>query len=173
MIVYFACTFSVLSVYNGEGFFFYNKGKGCDEMYYPTYGTYAAPGGVTPRADMQPQPMTQPQQAVRNFFCRPVASREEALGVPVDFMGSPMFFPDLAHGVIYLKKFNPNTGSADMLEFRASAPQEQRPSEQQAAFAPLNDLLQLKDDLDNVKAEIERLKKPAGKVVKKNESDEQ
>lgn len=107
------------------------------------------------------------------FFCRPVASREEALGVPVDFMGSPMFFPDLAHGVIYLKKFNPNTGSADMLEFRTSAPQEQRPSEQQATFAPLNDLLQLKDDLDNLKTEVERLKKPAGKVVRKNESDEQ
>lgn len=132
---------------------------------YPAYGNYNPIQPFAPRNDAQGNPPT--------FFCRPVASREEALGVPVDFMGSPMFFPDLAHGVIYLKKFNPNTGSADMLEFRVSAPQEQRPSEQRATFAPLNDLLQLKDDLDNLKTEVERLKKPAGKVVRKNESDEQ
>lgn len=149
---------------------------------YPAYGNYNPIQPFAPRNDAQgyQQPIqpvqapTQPQQGnPPTFFCRPVASREEALGVPVDFMGSPMFFPDLAHGVIYLKKFNPNTGSADMLEFRVSAPQEQRPSEQQATFAPLNDLLQLKDDLDNLKTEVERLKKPAGKVVRKNESDEQ
>ena len=151
---------------------------------YPAYGNYNPIQPFAPRTDVQgyqqlPQAMqpvqapTQPQQGnPPAFYCRPVASREEALGVPVDFMGSPMFFPDLAHGVIYLKKFNPNTGAADMLEFRAQPQQEQRPSEQ-AAFAPLNDLLQLKDDLDNVKAEIERLKKPAGKVARKNESDEQ
>ena len=151
---------------------------------YPAYGNYNPIQPFAPRNDVQGyQPPVQPMQPVQaptqpqqgnppTFFCRPVASREEALGVPVDFMGSPMFFPDLAHGVIYLKKFNPNTGAADMLEFRAQPQQEQRPSEQ-AAFAPLNDLLQLKDDLDNVKAEIERLKKPAGKVARKNESDEQ
>lgn len=141
-------------------------------MYYPTYGTYAAPGGVTPRADMQPQPMTQPQQAVQSFFCRPVASREEALGVPVDFMGSPMFFPDLAHGVIYVKRFNPNTGSPDLFEFRVTQPQptqqEQR-QEQSPAFVPLQDFLDLKNDLDDVKAELEKLKKPAGRTAKKEE----
>ena len=151
---------------------------------YPAYGNYNPIQPFAPRNDaqgyqppvqaMQPvQAPTQPQQGnPPAFYCRPVASREEALGVPVDFMGSPMFFPDLAHGVIYLKKFNPNTGAADMLEFRAQPQQEQRPAEQ-AAFAPLNDLLQLKNDLDNLKTEVERLKKPAGKAVRKNEPDEQ
>ena len=153
---------------------------------YPAYGNYNPIQPFAPRGDAQgyqpPQAMqamqpvqapTQPQQGnPPAFYCRPVASREEALGVPVDFMGSPMFFPDLAHGVIYLKKFNPNTGAADIAEFRVQPQQEQRPAEQ-TAFAPLDDLLQLKDDLDNLKSEIERLKKPAGKVARKNESDEQ
>ena len=153
---------------------------------YPAYGNYNPIQPFATRNDVQgyqpPQAMqamqpvqapTQPQQGnPPAFYCRPVASREEALGVPVDFMGSPMFFPDLAHGVIYLKKFNPNTGAADIAEFRVQPQQEQRPAEQ-TAFAPLDDLLQLKDDLDNLKSEIERLKKPAGKVARKNESDEQ
>ena len=142
-------------------------------MYYPTYGTYTAPGGVTPRTDMQPQPMTQPQQAAQSFFCRPVASREEVLGVPVDFMGTPMFFPDLAHGVIYLKRFNANTGSPDLFEFRVIQPQpaqqEQR-QEQPPAFVALEDFLNLKNDLDDVKAELEKLKKPAGRTAKKEEA---
>ena len=77
-------------------------------MYYPTYGTYAAPGGITPRADMQPQPMTQPTQ------------------------------------------------------------QEQR-QEHPPAFVPLQDFLGLKNDLDDVKAELEKLKKSAGRTAKKEE----
>lgn len=93
---------------------------------FPNY-TYPAYGGYNPVTPFAPapqvyqpmqQPAPQPVQAAQtvgstntqpNFFCRPVASREEALGVPVDFMGAPMFFPDLAHNVIYMKRFNSNT----------------------------------------------------------------
>lgn len=50
-----------------------------------------------------------------------------------------MFFPDLAHNVIYMKRFNTNTGAADVFEFHS----QQQAREQQAenpglAFAPLD-----------------------------------
>ena len=95
---------------------------------FPNY-TYPAYGGYNPVTPFAPapqvyqpmqQPVPQPVQSAQtvgstntqpNFFCRPVASKEEALGVPVDFMGAPMFFPDLAHSVVYMKRFNTNSGS--------------------------------------------------------------
>ena len=78
--------------------------------YYPTY---------------QPQPQqynsyyTQPQQMPPMqdaFACRPVTSREEAVASPADFM-RPLIMPDMAHGMIYVKRFNPATGASDILDF--------------------------------------------------------
>ena len=154
---------------------------------YPAYGGY---NPVTPFAPApqiyQPmqQPSPQPVQAAQtvgntntqpNFFCRPVASREEALGVPVDFMGAPMFFPDLAHNVVYMKRFNTNSGAADVFEFKLDVPrekQEQAPA-QVAAFAPLDEFIDMKDTVQNLKDELDRLKKPAGKAVKKNDASDE
>lgn len=62
-----------------------------------------------------PQPYAQPQTP--SAVCRPVTSKEEAVGVPVDFMGSLMVFPDMGHGKVYVKRFNSQTGSADFMEF--------------------------------------------------------
>lgn len=152
---------------------------------YPAYGAY---NPVTPFAApqvYQPQQTTQqPSQAIQAqgsvntqpaFFCRPVASREEALGVPVDFMGAPMFFPDLAHNVVYMKRFNTNSGAADVFEFKLDVPrekQEQAPA-QVAAFAPLDEFIDMKDTVQNLKDEVDRLKKPAGKAVKKNDASDE
>lgn len=47
-----------------------------------------------------------------------VSSREEAAGVPVDFNGRPMVFPDLGHERVFVKMFNPNTGSSVINEYR-------------------------------------------------------
>ena len=156
---------------------------------FPNY-TYPAYGGYNPVTPFAPppqvyqpmqQPVPQPVQSAQtvgstntqpNFFCRPVASKEEALGVPVDFMGAPMFFPDLAHNVVYMKRFNTNSGSADVFEFKLDAPrekQEQVPT-QVAAFAPLDEFIDMKDTVQNLKDEVDRLKKPNGKAVKKNDA---
>lgn len=115
------------------------------------------------------------QSAQSNFFCRPVASKEEALGVPVDFMGAPMFFPDLAHNVIYMKRFNTNTGAADVFEFHGRQVQASAPA---PSFAPLDEfnaaketIGQLKETIGRLQDEIERLKRPAGRA-KKNDADE-
>lgn len=149
--------------------------------YMPYYGNYM-PNYYQPMQGNQYQPMNQPvpaqtaqqqpQQNVQsNFYCRPVASREEALGVPVDFMGAPMFFPDLAHNVVYMKRFNTNTGSADVFEFHGT--QQEAPKDMAPAFAPLDEFMSMKDTIAQLKEEIERLKKPAGRTVKKNEPNDE
>lgn len=143
--------------------------------YTPYYGTYM-PSYYQPMQGQMNQPMqvNQPAQqsqavaAQSNFVCRPVASREEALGVPVDFMGNPMFFPDLAHGVIYMKRFNTNTGAADVFEFHGQ--QEQR--SQAPSFAPLDEFNAMKETIQRLQGEIEQLKKPAVGVKKNNVSNE-
>ena len=122
-------------------------------MAYGNYTPYQpAMPGFNPYQQPTPQPMQQPQQGLSG---RMVASREEALGVPADFMGTPLFLPDLGHGVIYLKKFDPNTGTAPLYEFRIAKTEEQAPQE----YAKISDLQALNDKVDNLSAEIEKLKK--------------
>ena len=151
-------------------------------MYYDSQYGYQAPGqniaqGMGPGRFLQ-QPPTQPQMQQSapgsgqpGFFCRPVASREEALGVPVDFMGAPMFFPDLSRGLIYMKRFNPSSGSADVYEFRV---QERSDPPQQAAptMISLEEINNMKDAIDILKKEVEGLKRP-GKAAGKVESGNQ
>jgi hypothetical protein len=154
---------------------------------YPAYGAYnpVTPFAPAPQVYQPQQPAQQPSQAIQTqgsvntqpaFFCRPVASREEALGVPVDFMGAPMFFPDLAHNVVYMKRFNTNTGAADVFEFHGQQEARDQQIENPApAFAPLDEFMDMKDTINNLKDEIERLKKPAsgGKAGKKNDASDE
>lgn len=79
----------------------------------------------------QPQPSQSPVQPVQSgYMTRPVTGREEALGVQVDFFGPGTIMPDLGHGVIYLKRFNQNTGASDLLEFTYQPPQAAQPEPQ-------------------------------------------
>lgn len=144
-------------------------------MAYPYYGNYmnyyqpmnyqSANQPIANPQIMGQQNMQQngqPPAPQTNFICRPVASKEEALGVPVDFMGNPMFFPDLAHNVIYVKRFNANTGAADVFEFRG----EQMQTAQAPSFAPLDEFNVMKETIQRLQAEIDQLKKPAGRIRK-------
>lgn len=150
--------------------------------YYPQYqpGYYPAPVpdqlAQLRQNQFQPMQNQQAQQAQSNFFCRPVASKEEALGVPVDFMGSPMFFPDLAHNVVYMKRFNTTTGAADIFEFHG---QQEQPSASAPSFAPLDEfnatketIGQLKETILQLQNEIDQLKKPTGRAKKNDVPDE-
>lgn len=133
---------------------------------YQTPG-YQPPGYQTPGYQTPFNSPTIPSQA-QNFVCRPVASREEVLSFPADFMGSPQFFPDIAHGVIYMKRLNSQTGSADIFEFKTERQQEAP----QIAFAPMQDLMDLRDAVENLKGEVDKLKKPQRMVKKNDASDE-
>lgn len=106
----------------------------------------------------QPQMMQQPVQQVQPTQLsaanalqgRMVTSREEALGVPVDFSGQPMLFPDLAHGVVYVKQFNPGTGASDFREFRLNA----MPTPAQHEAQPAGPVFATLDDLDKLRYEM-------------------
>lgn len=137
--------------------------------YYGNYMNYYQPAqGYQMNQSMNQPMMNQPQAQQTNFVCRPVASKEEALGVPVDFMGSPMFFPDLAHNVIYVKRFNTNTGAADVFEFHG----EQEQAVPAPSFAPLDEFNAMKDAIVRLQNEVEQLKKPTGRVKKNDAPDE-
>lgn len=95
------------------------------------------------------------------------------MGVPADFSGALMLFPDLSNNRIYLKRWNMQTGSADFWEFAPVIPASNGPQRQEtAAFASMEDLQGLRETVIALQKEIERMKKPVGKTVKKNDADE-
>ena len=99
------------------------------------------------------------------------------MGVPVDFMGNPMFFTDLAHDVIYMKRFNTGTGSADIFEFRIQGQDNENaevPITQSVEFAPLSDVMDMKDAITKLRADVDKLKKPKAskRVVEDDDDDE-
>ncbi len=104
---------------------------------------------------MQQQPQQIQQEA---YLCRPVTSREEAVATPVDYMRATLL-PDMGHGKIYLKRFNPQTGASDILEFAQCIEQEQ-PAPKYATV----------EDLEALRSEIEKMKRQSGKG-KKNDDE--
>lgn len=116
-------------------------------MYQPTQQPYM-PGAYS----YQPQIPQMTQQP--SFSCRPVTSREEAQAAQIDFFSPGSIMPDLGHGVIYLKRFNQNTGGSDLFTF--SLQQEQPKAEQ--AFAPADEVKELRKMVEELRVEINRLK---------------
>lgn len=102
--------------------------------YQPPQSFYQPPATGYP-TQLPQAPQTAPQAAT-GYACRPVTSKEEALGVQVDFFGAGTLMPDLAHGVIYLKRFNQQTGSCDLIEFTAQQAKQEEP----VRYATIDDL---------------------------------
>ena len=114
-------------------------------MTYPAYNPYF----------YQPPYQTQQNNATPpGFVCRPVTSKEEATAVQVDFFGPGTVMPDLAHGIIYLKRFNSQTGACDIFEFTAPVEKEQEP----IRYAT-------QEDIDRLREEIEKLKEKKAKKI--------
>lgn len=139
---------------------------------YPNYSAFNPASYIPQNFNSQPvQPPTPPQTPVggvttpSGYLCRPVTSRLEAEAVQVDFLGPGTVLPDLAHGAIYLKRFNPNTGSSDFLVFNLETPAEPAPPPQ---YVTADIVESLRGEIDSLKGEIEAMKK-AKKVVKKND----
>lgn len=116
----------------------------------PNYPMYGQP--YHPYNPPQYQPQYQQPQQPAGLNGRMVTSKEEALGVPVDFMGGVTILPDLGHGRIYTKVFNPQSGSADFVEYVAAKPQME---------AAPNDLEQLKARVDELARELAAMKEGA------------
>lgn len=84
-------------------------------------------------AQMQPaQPSALTAASAPVYAVQPVTRKEEALAVIADPLSPGVLMPDLDHGVIYVKRFNPNTGTSDFAEFSLAAPQAAQESAESA-----------------------------------------
>lgn len=158
----------------------YNYGyPGFNPVFSPYQGQQIVPMQQPSQMAMQPvQPNAQTQQSPQGLSSasRPVTNREEAMGVPADFSGALMVFPDLANNRVYLKRWNMQTGSADFGEFSPVIPANNEPQQKMdISFASLQDLQDLQNVVANLQKEIEQMKKPTpnGRAVKKNDSTDE
>lgn len=79
---------------------------------------------------------------------------------PTDFSGAPIVMPDIGHNVIYVKLFNPNTGSGDLITFtRTNDPPAAHPANSAVQYATAEALDALANEQRAMRAEIENLKK--------------
>lgn len=91
---------------------------------YPPYSPYQ---GMFQQGYQMPvyQPQT-PQQTMQmpqsSINARIVSCREEAVAAQINFDNTPNVFADLSHGMIYVKRFNPMTGCADLNEYKFVQP---------------------------------------------------
>lgn len=142
-------------------------------QYQPQQMGYGQP--MQPMYQQQYQPM-QMQQQDGQLYCRPVASADEARGVPVDFTGKPMVFPHLSAGRIYVKAFDQGSGSAIFREFRMyEEPAQEAAVQPAAAFAPLgvvNQIQRLEETVAALQEELRGLKRRRAQSMEVNANDE-
>ncbi len=153
-------------------------------MNYSQYPTYQPMQSVQP---MQPayantylprtEPVyTQPTMQQGGFLKgRPVTSEEEARGIPVEFDGSVMVFPDAAHGAIYTKQLNMQDGTAVFHRYMLNdAPpvQEAPPAVQ---YADKQEVLELRRMFSDLQAEVDAFARKQNRkrsVLNNDESDD-
>lgn len=123
-------------------------------MYNPYSGFYPQNTMRSPVPQVQPvvAPPAYQQEQAAQFRVIPVANPEEATAIPTDFSGIPYLMPDFAHGAIYTKTFNPNTGSSVFLTFRL---EENLQANAQPVPAPYD----AKAEIDKLTAELDEIKK--------------
>lgn len=96
-------------------------------------------GGYPTYVPQQYQNPAQPRQAQQpaGFSCRPVTSREEAIAAQTDYFSAGLIMPELSKGMVYLKRFNPQTGTTDFYDFQLVQP-EQKPQVQYVTLEEFN-----------------------------------
>lgn len=132
-------------------------------MPYPTYisppGAQAPGVYQAPWERQAPQPMPGP-----GYSCRPVTSREEAVAAQVDFLGPGTIMPDFGHGMIYFKRFNPNSGGAEFFDFSVQPPpSSNQPDPAAPAYDPKDDIEMLRNDFNSLRGELDEIKKAGQK----------
>ena len=115
---------------------------------FPPYNPYQQ---MMPQMPQQMPIAPQMQQGGLSPMSRPVSGKEEAMAAAADFSGAMMLFPDIAHGRVYLKRWNMQTGAADFLEFAPVV--EQRPV--QTEYVSMQ---AFQTELEKLRAEIASVK---------------
>lgn len=146
---------------------------------YPTYmpqRTDALTGAQNAPQPPQSYGQANTQQTVQTGFqCRPVTSREEAVASLVDYFSPGMLMPDLAHGRVYFKRFNPNTGASDFVEFSYVPPVAEEPGpantpDYTESFVALGvQLAEMSERLDGISAKFDEFRHKTTRSVKKND----
>lgn len=129
-------------------------------------------GTSMPNQTVGPQPVQPQAMGQSGYVCRPVTSREEAVASQVDFLGPGSIMPDFGHGIIYFKRFNPNSGSAEFYVFALQQPAQAttQPSPTVPAYDPRQDIEGLRNDVNALRGELDEMKKtgqkrPGGKAA--------
>lgn len=124
-----------------------------------------------PQQPVQAQMQPQTNQSQPNVICRPVASEEEARGVPTDFSGATIVMTDVAHGKIYTKCLDYRDGSALFNTYQLVQPQAPPAAEAEpipaVEYAPRAELDSLRAELEALRAELEESKKDTVMAAKK------
>lgn len=117
----------------------------------------------------QPQPVAPAPQQAGFIKGRPVTSEEEARGVPVDFDGSVMVFPDASHGMIYTKQLNMQDGSAIFRTYRQiDSPAQGAQPEPAKEYAEKDEVDQLRQQVAYLQSTLENLSRAANQQRRKD-----
>ncbi len=117
----------------------------------------------------QPQ---QPMQAAPRVTITMVTSRAEVEAAQIPFDGTIPIFADFGHGVMYAKRLNVQTGTADIEEYVLNQPQVNSPT---VEFAPMGMMQELITRMDGYEQRLQALtetNKARKFVPKKEESNE-
>lgn len=125
---------------------------------YNPAGTYIPQ--QNPVQQFQPQQMapTPQQQIMQGFACHPVTSREEAVAAQTDYFSAGLVMPDLGHGMIYLKRFNANTGASDFFEFKSMQTEENETAPEPEKYVTVKEFEKFKTEL------MKKARKPEAKA---------
>lgn len=113
------------------------------------------------QSQMQQVGQQRQQQQQSNYSCVPVTSREEAMAVRAELLSLGTIMPDLAHGCIYLKRLNQNTGTSEFFEFVYSTPPQEEPQKMPnptIEYVPREDFDKLCDAVIKMQKELQSMK---------------
>ena len=128
--------------------------------------TWLGSGYQTGGVAQDQQGNTRPNQP--DVLVRPVASYDEAKAVPTDFSGVLTIMPDWTHGYIYAKALG-GDGTPVFRAYRYEPPAgaTAAPPAQSVAYAPLEELQQLRQDVNALREELAAAKAPAKETAEK------
>ena len=133
---------------------------------YPAQGpAFQRPAYQQPIYTPQPMPVQQPMMQDGMIQARFVSGREEAVASNV-IPGSMFIFHDRAHGMIYTKLIDPQTGMPDFRAYAEMPAAVQEPQQTAPQYVTVDDLNALKGEIERrFEALTTSTKKANGKVA--------
>lgn len=119
-------------------------------MYTSPYAPRMQQGAAIPAYYQQPQQNP-------GVTASMVTNRQEAEAAQIPFDSSVSVFADLAHGCIYTKRFNPQTGAADFCVYRVEQKNaDASPEQASPAYATSQELQELRSQIEELATRIDR-----------------